>query len=124
MLCHQPLPPHCAGTAVTNAGHFIVNGQSKVIVAQERLINNHPLVSCCVLQTRQVQYTCEVRSVPASNTNRFPVVFALRATLPSVPELLPAEAVLGEPLIVTLTYFRRLCDLYRTYMPYERPRPW
>lgn len=39
-------------------------------------------------------------------TNRFPVVFALRATLPAVPDLLPAEPTLSEPLIVTLTYFR------------------
>lgn len=40
------------------------------------------------------------------SVNRFPVVFALRATLPAVPDLLPAEPTLSEPLIVTLTYFR------------------
>jgi hypothetical protein len=45
--------------------------------------------------------------VPATNTNRFPVVFALRATTCSVPALLPAMPVLSDPLIVTLTYFRR-----------------
>lgn len=36
VLCHQPVPPHCRSTAATNAAYFIVNGQSKVIVAQER----------------------------------------------------------------------------------------
>ncbi len=55
----------------------------------------------------QVQFTCEVRSVPATNTNRFPVIFALRTTMAGIPSLLPAEPNLPDPLIVTLTYFRR-----------------
>lgn len=29
-----------------------------------RLLSNHPLISVCTMQSRQVQYTCEVRSVP------------------------------------------------------------
>ena len=46
-------------------------GSVKVIVSQERLTNNHPLVSVCTLQSKQIQYSCEVRSghrCPASGT--------------------------------------------------------
>lgn len=113
-LCHRPLPerpsaaapPTDAASADSIAAYFIVHGQNKVIVSQERLINNHPLVSASNLQSKQVQYTCEVRSAPATNTNRSPVIFALRVTVASVPALLPAAPVLADPLIVTLTYFR------------------
>lgn len=44
--------------------------------------------------------------MPASNTNRLPVVFALRVTVAHPPQLLPSEPILADPLIVTLTYFR------------------
>lgn len=92
-------------------------GRNKVIVSQERLLprllppgglarSNHPLISSCILQSRQTQYTCEVRSVPASNLNRPPVILALRAVVQTPPALLPEVPLLCDPIIVTLTYFR------------------
>lgn len=53
----------------------------------------------CTLQSKQTQFTCEVRSIPATNPNRFPVVFTLRLTTNS-----PTTVV--DPIIVSLTYFR------------------
>ncbi len=103
-LCHRPVPHNHNNEDATC--YFIVKGQPKVIVSQERLINNHPLISVSVLQSKQVQFTCEVRSVPATNTNRFPVIFALRTTMAGTPSLLPAPPLLPDPIIVTLTYFR------------------
>ena len=67
-LCHRPRAAD-NGTSC----FFIVSGQCKVIVSQERLLNNHPLISACTLQSRQQQFTCEVRSVPLSNPYRYPV---------------------------------------------------
>lgn len=82
---------------------------------QERLVNNHPLISSCVLQSRQTQFTCEVRSVPcgrarrratrpmaASNPNRPPVVLALRIVVQTPPAMLPVPPSLVDPIIVTL----------------------
>ena len=98
------------------SSYFIVNGQCKVIVSQERLINNHPLVSVCVHQSaRQVQYNCEVRSVPVNNPHRYPVVFTIRITqtlaTASVSQTMMmgcgGKPVLQDPIIVMLTYFRR-----------------
>ena len=62
-----------------------------------------------------------VRGRTTAAGNRFPVVFAMRATMPSgavrhttrplagaqMPGLPPATPVLTEPIIVSLTYFRR-----------------
>lgn len=46
-LCHRPVQrPNEDATC-----YFIVKGQPKVIVSQERLINNHPLISMSVLQS-------------------------------------------------------------------------
>jgi DNA-directed RNA polymerase beta subunit len=53
-----------------------------------------------------VQYTCEVRSVPATNVNRLPVIFAVRITVARPPALLPVVPQLPDPIIVTLSYFR------------------
>jgi hypothetical protein len=86
------------------------------------------MLSACTLQSKHIQYVCEVRSVPASNPNRpeggptvggirqpsapapfrprFPVVFAIKATLPAAPPMLPQEPVLSDPIIVSLTYFQ------------------
>lgn len=90
-LCHRPQQ--------SLSSYFIVNGQCKVIVSQERLLvtehllcipsichqnerlaNNQPLVSVCTLQSRHTQYNCEVRSVPINNPHRYPVVFTVRIT--------------------------------------------
>lgn len=112
VLCHSPIQHQ----PNTSSCFFIVNGQTKVIISQERLIHNHPLVSSCLLQSKQTQYTCEVRSIPASNPNRFPVIFALvrsgpcaRAGRPvhkvTVP-LPPTTVTIADPIIVNLTYFR------------------
>ena len=57
------------------------------MVSQERLANNHPLISVCTLrpgsfsktrprfQSKQVQHACEVRSVPVNNPYRAVVFF-------------------------------------------------
>lgn len=98
---------------------------------QERLANNHPLVSVCVLQTRfdtavvarfffscsvhgttagHTQYSCEVRSVPLNNPHRYPVVFTVRVNQSPQAVHCPPRTmdtpVLLDPIIVTLTYFR------------------
>lgn len=90
-LCHQPNSGHMS--------HFIVNGQNKVIVSQERLLNNHPLISACVLQNRHTQYTCDrVAASPARpaatrparcarSPRATPTVF--RLSLPCVSRWLP-----------------------------------
>ena len=67
----------------------------------------------------QIQFTCEVRSVPASNPNRFPVVFAMRATTSTVPQLLPAEPTLTDPIIVMLTYFRQEVPVLLLFYAYD-----
>lgn len=36
--------------------------------------------SMCTLQSKQIQYNCEVRSVPMHNPHRYPVIFTLRVT--------------------------------------------
>lgn len=68
----------------------------------------------------QIQYTCEVRSVPATNPNRFPVVFALRVTVQAAPAPLPAAPQLADPLIATLTYFRRPAPRAHDMGPFAR----
>ena len=103
-LCHQSIKTH--GNTCGNACYFVVNGQTKVIVSQERLLNNFPLISVCTLQNKQVQYTCEVRSVPASNPNRFPVVFSIRTAITAPPPTTTGGQLLLDPIIATLTYFR------------------
>lgn len=60
----------------------------------------------CTLQCKQMQYTCEVRSVPASNPNRFPVVFSLRITISGSPPTTTGVRILNDPIIASLTYFR------------------
>lgn len=71
-----PPPPSFFFAPVHPTRCPVSSGQCKVIVSQERLctgfadganrrlVNNHPLVSACLLQSRQMQYSCEVRSVP------------------------------------------------------------
>jgi DNA-directed RNA polymerase beta subunit len=103
-LCHQSIKAQ--GNVCGNACYFVVNGQTKVIVSQERLLNNFPLISVCTLQNKQVQYTCEVRSVPASNPNRFPVVFSIRTAIVAPPPTTTGDQLLLDPIIATLTYFR------------------
>lgn len=121
-VCHRVLP----GAA---SCFFIVNGQSKVLVSQEqgvmyggwvgrtgrpapeRLINNHPLINVQTLQSRQTQYSCEVRSVPCNNPYRYPVVFTVRVTQTVESPYCPPRCtgdrpVLRDPIVVTLTYFR------------------
>ena len=53
-----------------------------------------------------MQYTCEVRSVPATNPNRFPVVFSIRTAITAPPPTTSGGQVLLDPIIATLTYFR------------------
>ena len=43
-------------------GHFIINGQDKVLVAQQRVINNHALLYKITSASDCVQHICEVRS--------------------------------------------------------------
>ena len=81
----------------TTAFRFEILSSIQHICRQHRLISNHPLLSSCTLQSKQIQYTCEVRSVPASNPNRFPVVFAMRVTVAAPPVLLPAQPILVDP---------------------------
>jgi hypothetical protein len=47
------------------------------------------------------------RHAPTRLRPRFPVVFAIKVTVPAVPHLLPHEPILSDPIIVSLTYFRR-----------------
>ena len=49
---------------------------------------------------------CETRSVPASNPNRFPVVFSIRITISGPPPTTTGTRVLCDPIIASLTYFR------------------
>ena len=94
-LCHSPTS--------SLSSYFIVNGQCKVIVSQERLINNHPLISVCAHPSaRQVQYNCDVRSVPVNNPHRYPVVFSLRVTQSTTTTVttMAASPQLQDPIIV------------------------
>lgn len=110
--------------------------------ATPRLLNNHPLISVCTLQSRQLRTgscstdgqlrarntraKCDryrrrtpigsliVHRVASRDTMRVSVVFAMRVTVPSAPSLLPAEPVLADPVIVSLTYFRHEVPLLQT----------
>lgn len=68
-------------------------------------------LSVCTLQSRQLQYSCEVRSVPLNNPHRYPVVFTVRVTQSIIPPECAAPRLdaprpsLRDPIIVTLTYF-------------------
>jgi hypothetical protein len=59
-----------------------------------------------MLQSKQLQYVCETRSVPACNPNRFPVVFSIRITISGPPPSTSGTRILCDPIIANLTYFR------------------
>lgn len=61
-------------------GFFVINGQDKVIVSQERIANNHPMLYCIPQATDTKQYFCEVRSTTCNST-RVPLIFTLRLTI-------------------------------------------
>ena len=56
-------------------GHFIINGQDKVLVAQQRVINNHALLYKITSASDCVQHICEVRSTICDATHVLLILF-------------------------------------------------
>ena len=57
-------------------GHFIINGRDKVLVAQQRVINNHALLYRNTSASDCVQHICQVRSTICDDTRVPLIIFA------------------------------------------------
>ena len=85
-------------------GYFVVQGQPKVLVTQERHTYNKATLFRAPFQCRQTQYVCEVRSLRhvtkyEHTFNKAPVTFQLSMTISKVE---PERSV--PPIIGYLTY--------------------